>query len=97
MHHFPPDTKVGIYRDFRRALKPGGVYVEGDQMTDGPAGTEDHADFEKSIAKLPGGRMGEWNYDITLNFQTNRQLLRDAGFSKVERRWWDDWAVLVAR
>ena len=97
VHHFPPDTKVDIYRDFRQALKPGGVYVEGDQMTDGPAGAEDHADFERSVGNLPGGRIGEWNYDITLNFQTNRQLLRDAGFKTVERRWWDDWAVLVAR
>ena len=97
VHHFPPDTKVGIYRDFHQALKPGGVYVEGDQMTDGPAGAEDHADFEKSVAKRPDGRVGEWNYDITLNFQTNRQLLREAGFSEVERRWRDDWAVLVAR
>lgn len=98
VHHFPPDTKVGIYRDFRRALKPGGAYVEGDQMTDGPAGAEDHGDFERSIANRPGGRIGEWNYDVTLNFQTNRQLLRKAGFRQVERRWREDWtAVLVAQ
>ena len=66
-------------------------------MTDGPAGAEDHADFEKSVAKRPGGRVGEWNYDITLSYQTNRHLLHEAGFSEVERRWQDDWAVLVAR
>ena len=97
VHHFPPETKVGIYRNFRQALKPGGAYVEGDQMTDGPTGAEDHGDFERSIAKLPGGCLGEWNYDVTLNFQTNRQLLREAGFGEVERRWRDDWTVLVAQ
>ena len=98
VHHFPPDTKVGIYRNFREALKPGGAYVEGDQMTDGRAGAEDHGDFERSIAKLPGGRIGEWNYDVTLNYETNRQLLREAGFGQVERRWRGDGeAVLVAR
>ena len=100
VHHFPPETKVGIYRNFRHALKPGGAYVEGDQMTDGPAGAEDHGDFERSIAKLPGGRIGEWNYDVTLNFQTNRQLLREAGFGQVERLWHPyhgGLAVLAAR
>jgi len=98
VHHFPPDTKVGIYRNFRHALKPGGAYVEGDQMPDGPAGAEDHGEYERAIAKLPGGRIGEWNYDVTLNFQTNRQLLREAGFGQVARRWQGDGeAVLVAR
>lgn len=98
VHHFPPDTKVGIYRDFGRSLKPGGVYVEGDQMSDGLPGAEDHDDFERAIGKLPGGRIGAWNYDVTLNFQTNRELLREAGFGQIERRWRDDSkAVLVAQ
>ena len=98
VHHFPPETKVGIYQRFREALKPGGVYVEGEQMTDGAAGAEGTAEFERAIATLPGGRVGEWNYDITLNFQTNRQLLLEAGFSTVERTWRTTGsAVLVAR
>ena len=97
VHHFPPETKVRIYRNFRQALKPGGAYVEGDQMTDGPAGAEDHGDFERAIAELPGGRLGEWNYDVTLNYQTNRQLLREVGFHQIERRWRDEWTVLVAQ
>ena len=97
VHHFPPDTKVGIYRNFKEALKPSGVYIEGDQMTSGPAHREDHGDFEKSVAKLPGGRVGKWNYDVTLNDETNRRLLREAGFERVERAWRSgDEAVLVA-
>lgn len=87
VHHFPPDTKVGIYRSFRQALKAGGVYVEGDQMTAGETGSEDHELFERWIAKLPGGRLGEWNFDVTLTAATNRALLLDAGFGAVEGPW----------
>ena len=99
VQHFPPDTKVGIYRNFHATLKTGGVYIEGDQMTDGPAGEDDHRLFENWIAKLPGGRLGQWNYDITLSFETNRQLLLQAGFNSVEGPWFVDGAaaVLVAR
>jgi len=87
VHHFPPDTKVGIYRSFRQALKPGGMYIEGDQMTRGEAGGEDHELFERWIARLPGGRLGEWNYDVTLNAETNRALLLEAGFTAVDGPW----------
>ena len=97
VHHFPPDTKVGIYRSFRQALKSGGVYVEGDQMTRGAAGSEDHELFERWIARLPGGRRGEWNFDVTLTAQTNRRLLLDAGFGTVNGPWFvDGGGVLTA-
>lgn len=97
VHHFPPETKVGIYRSFRRALKAGGMYIEGDQMTRGAAGSEDHELFERWIARLPGGRRGEWNFDVTLNAETNRRLLFDAGFSDVAGPWFvGDGAVLTA-
>ena len=97
VHHFPPDTKVGIYRSFRQALKAGGMYVEGDQMTHGAAGSEDHELFERWIATLPGGRLGEWNYDVTLNAETNRGLLHDAGFAAVDGPWFvDDGGILTA-
>ena len=45
------------------------------------------------------GRLGQWNYDITLSFETNRQLLLQAGFNSVEGPWFVDGAaaVLVAR
>lgn len=97
VHHFPPQTKVGIYRSFRRALKEGGVYVEGDQMTRGTAGSEDHELFERWIARLPGGRQGEWNFDVTLNAETNRRLLFDAGFGDIAGPWFvEDGAVMTA-
>ena len=97
VHHFPPQTKVGIYRSFRRSLKVGGMYIEGDQMTRGTAGSEDHELFEHWIAKLSGGRQYEWNFDVTLNAETNRSLLLDAGFGDVEGPWFvGDGAVMTA-
>ena len=34
------------------------------------------------IAKIPGGRQGEWNYDIRLSVETNMRLILDAGCSE---------------
>ena len=93
---FPPDTKVGIYRNFRKALKAGGRYVEGDQMTRGTAGSEDHELFERWIAKLPGGRLGEWNFDVTLTAETNRALMLDAGFGVVDGPWFVEGGAVLA-
>lgn len=37
--------------------------------------------FDAWVAKLPGGRQGEWNYDVRLSVETIMWLILDAGFS----------------
>ena len=81
LHHFPPETKRGIYSSIRSSLKETGIYIEGDQMVQPEIETQNLELFDAWIAKLPGGRQGEWNYDIRLSVETNRKLILDAGFS----------------
>ena len=101
VHHFPPETKRGIYRSFKSALAANGAYIEGDQCAGLVADAEEASTlelFEDWIAKLPGGSRGEWNYDITLSVETNQRLLREAGFVRFDGPWFvDDDAILVAR
>ncbi len=81
LHHFPPETKRGIYSSIRSSLKETGIYIEGDQMVQPEIEAQNLELFNAWIAKLPGGRQGEWNYDIRLSVETNRRLILDAGFS----------------
>jgi tRNA (cmo5U34)-methyltransferase len=102
LHHFPPKTKPGIYADIRSALKDGGHYIEGDQMVEPEVAAENLKLFNAWIAKLPGGEQGQWNYDVRLSVEANRQLVLDAGFLDCNKAWDDDdessdgHAVLVA-
>ena len=102
LHHFPPETKHGIYSRIKSSLKETGTYIEGDQMVRPEIEAQNLELFDEWIAKLPGGRQGEWNYDVRLSVETNRRLLLKAGFSSCENVWDDSddgpnaHAVLVA-
>ena len=87
MHHLPPDKKVRVYRKVRKALRPSGLYIEGDQSNTPEGEKETLYWFNRWIAKLPGGNRAEWNYDITLSVATQNRLLREAGFSDVQLAW----------
>ena len=103
VHHFPPETKVGIYASIRSALGEEGRYIEGDQMVKPEIEDRCLKLFEAWIAKLSDGRRGAWNFDIRLTPETNQRLLREAGFANAEKVWDDGMtnhnghAVLVAR
>ena len=84
MHHFAPATKLGLYRRIREALKPGGRYIEGDQSASPEFERRVLRWYEAYVAKLPDGDRGRWNFDVTLSVDTQRRLLREAGFSSVE-------------
>ena len=81
LHHFPSKTKRGIYSSIRSSLKETGTYIEGDQMVKPEIEAQSLELFDAWVAKLPGGRQGEWNYDIRLSVETNLRLILDAGFS----------------
>ncbi len=103
LHHFPPETKQGVYSSIYSSLKRTGTYIEGDQMVSPKLEPRYLELYNEWIAKLPNGNTGAWNFDIRLAVETNSSLLKGAGFSSCERVWDDDddgsdgHAVLVAR
>ena len=87
MHHLHPRKKVPVYEKVRRALRPTGIYIEGDQ-SESPEEEEDNCYwFDRWIARLPGGDRGEWNFDISMAVETQTQLLLQAGYSDVQVAW----------
>ena len=87
VHHFPPNGKLGIYRNIRSALKASGTYIEGDQAASPEQEASNLDGFNSWISKLPGGSQAAWNYDVTLTVETNVRLLREAGFISFDSKW----------
>ena len=85
LHHFTPEAKGKLYRKLFRALTDGGVYLECDYMVD-TQGEQDLYFAElarmKKEQKLPEGY---YHYDTPCTVETQISLLRQAGFSSVDR------------
>jgi len=88
VHHLPRPTKLALFRQIRRALKPGGLYLELDDVATTPeqeaVGTRD---YEKFIAQREGGVKGEWNHNMNFTVETECAVLEEAGYSRVEVPW----------
>lgn len=97
LHHLLPEPKQALYERIRRALKPGGQYVEGDWVV---APEKEQALLEAHRAQVgerESAGEGAYHVDIPFSLATQRRLLRAAGFDKVEVVWQvEEAAVYVA-
>ncbi len=85
LHHFTHGQKLDLYRNILKALKPGGIYVEGDYMVDDQS--EEDKLFAESIRvrreqNIPDGEI--YHFDTPCTVQNQIALLRQAGFKNVE-------------
>ncbi len=85
LHHFAPETKLGLYRRLHAALKPGGYFLLTDYFAAGPA---EEAAFFRELAELrtreglaPDALV---HFDTPLTAEHELALLREAGFGPVE-------------
>ncbi|HYF79785.1 MAG TPA: class I SAM-dependent methyltransferase [Symbiobacteriaceae bacterium] len=99
MHHFVHGTKRDLYARIRGALRPGGVYVEGDYYA---LTEEEEAQLlerrEGLLREVAPGEAALYHIDIPFALGTQRRLLLEAGFAAVDVVWQvEDKAVLVAQ
>lgn len=80
MHHFPHEEKTAVYQKIRRALKPGGIYVECDYMVTDLA---EETAYYAQRAQLPNDTL--YHFDTPCTIKTQRRLLQEAGFGQVEQ------------
>lgn len=87
MHHFTAEKKRRLYERVRRALKPGGVYIECDYMI------EDDAEEAFYFAELKRMRREQGlspdtfvHYDTPLTIAHQTAVLKEAGFMSVEMK-----------
>lgn len=85
LHHFTAEKKKGLFERLRRALKPGGVYLECDYIASSQQ-IEDLVFAEsrrrRQRDKIPPEQFV--HFDTPLTLEHEMQAMREAGFSSVE-------------
>ena len=88
LHHFTPEKKRGLFARVEKALKSGGVYVQCDYAAES---TESENRYFLELARLKReAHLPEdafYHYDTPLTWEHEAQLLREAGFVRVEKVW----------
>lgn len=85
LHHFTPEAKGKLYRKLFRALTDGGVYLECDYMVDTQAEQDLYFAELARMKKEQNLPEGYYHYDTPCTVETQISLLRQAGFSSVDR------------
>jgi tRNA (cmo5U34)-methyltransferase len=98
LHHLLPETKARLYAKIRRALKPGGGYVEGDYVVSPQQEARLLAAYRERMDAADPAQEGLYHVDIPLSLPHQRALLLGAGFARVEVLWQEgEAAVYVAQ
>lgn len=86
MHHFSHEDKIGLYKRVLASLKNNGVYIECDYMVESQE-EEDlrHAENLRIREEMNIPKEEFYHYDIPYTIENQIQMLRDAGFRKVEK------------
>jgi tRNA (cmo5U34)-methyltransferase len=105
IHHLSDEGKQALFRRIREALRPGGVFVNAEQVA-GPTPffTDAYAEWHEAHARSAGSDDAEWSaavqrmsYDRCASVEDQLHWLRDAGFSEADCLMKDyRFAVLVA-
>lgn len=98
MHHFLPEVKVALYQKIKRALKPGGKYIEGDYVVSSTEAEELLARYQAIVAEFSLEDANQYHLDIPTTIDTQIQLLKEAGFATVDLLYhWGKADVVVAQ
>jgi tRNA (cmo5U34)-methyltransferase len=87
MHHFLPKPKLRLYRKIRRALRKGGVYIEGDYVVSPKEAAEQVRKYYGLFGKGWSVRRPSVHVDIPCCVKQQLDLLTAAGFSQAEVMW----------
>ena len=96
LHHFMRDKKLGLYKKLHEALKENGYFI----LTDYFAESEElETEYFNNLAeiKLAEGLSEDefFHYDTPLTVDHEIEILKEAGFSKVEKleKWESTWTL----
>lgn len=87
LHHLLPDAKRELYKRILNSLKPGGMYIEGDYVVSREKEGELLSVYKQICKDNDAVTAGSHHIDIPMSLETQRQLLMDAGFSKIDIIW----------
>lgn len=100
LHHFRPERKMALYQKLWRALKPGGFFVLTDYFAESEALEREYFETLERLRQeqgLPDDVF--YHYDTPLTVEHETEVLKKAGFSRVEalKNWSATYTVLAAR
>ena len=85
MHHFLQDTKISLYKKIKRALSPGGIYIECDYMAKDDKEEKELLSQYEALREQHGIKKEElYHIDIPFSVLHQKELLLGAGFETVE-------------
>lgn len=87
LHHLLPESKRDLYQKIRKALKPGGKYIEGDYVTTPEKEKKVRGSFFKLQKSDRSLIDGTHHIDLECSLETQKDLLKQAGFFKVDVLW----------
>lgn len=98
MHHFFVVDKRKIYQKIFDAVKPGGMYIEGDYMVSPETEVEALAYYFEHAGDLNDAEKGKFHLDIPFSVDKQIMLLKSVGFESVRVIYrTNNNAVLVAK
>jgi tRNA (cmo5U34)-methyltransferase len=87
LHHLLPEAKRRLYARIRRALRPGGRYIEGDYVVSQAEAVRLLAKARATLAAVEGNAYGDYHVDVPFTLADQRTLLLEAGFVDFEMIW----------
>ena len=83
LHHHPFEEKVDLFSRIRRALKPGGCFINGDYIVSPDEASRMLAVYDAAISGLDPDA-GPVHIDIAFSMDDELEVLRRAGFDSIE-------------
>lgn len=97
LHHFSHEDKIRLYTRIFHALKSGGRYVECDYMVTDRAEEDFYYAENRRIRSEQGISDGEYyHYDTPCTVRNQTDMLKKAGFKRVEKLWRQENTTLLA-
>lgn len=84
LHHFLPEVKLKLYNKIWAALKPGGIYIEGDYVVSEDKEAEMMADYQEQLQENKVLSEDLFHLDIPFSIESQQGLFEEAGFTDFE-------------
>ncbi len=84
MHHLRYEQRLDLYRRIREALALNGKYIEGDHVLPSDEERERSAWYRRQIEAGSVSPDGMYHIDIPFSVATQKKVLLEAGFTRVE-------------
>lgn len=92
LHHFEPKDKVVLYKKAFDCLKENGVFINEDYFAEDDAQEKQLFEDYRNLVRGEG-----MHYDTPLTLEHEIEVLKEAGFSQVEKCIGDNYKILIAR